>query len=76
MEKTNLPNVSFPVLLTYKNISSSNFLIYTFTKDEQQAIQKQFEDVKGRSLTLDEFNSFLYNLELFEGKILNLRKKR
>ena len=38
--------------------------------------QKQFEDVKGRSLTLDEFNSFLYNLELFEGKILNLRKKR
>jgi hypothetical protein len=49
MEKTNLPNVSFPVLLTYKNISSSHFLIYTFTKDEQQAIQKQFEDVRAKS---------------------------
>jgi hypothetical protein len=37
--------------------------------------QKQFEDTKNRSLTLDEFNSFLYNLELFERKILKTRKK-
>lgn len=37
--------------------------------------QRQFEDAKNRSLTLDEFNSFLYNLELFERKILKTRKK-
>lgn len=37
--------------------------------------QKQFEGTKNRSLTLDEFNSFLYNLELFERKTLKSRKK-
>ena len=37
--------------------------------------QRQFEDTKNRSLTLDEFNSFLYNLELFERNILKTRKK-
>lgn len=37
--------------------------------------KRQFEDTKNRSLTLDEFNSFLYNLELFERNILKTRKK-
>ena len=37
--------------------------------------QRQFESTKNRSLTLDEFNSFLYNFELFERKVLKSRKK-
>ncbi len=36
--------------------------------------QKQFGDLEQRSLTLDEFNSFLYNFELFERKYLKSRK--
>jgi uncharacterized protein YfaS (alpha-2-macroglobulin family) len=49
LEKTNLPNVSFPMLLTYKNIKSSNFFIHTFSKDDQQSIQKLFEDMRNKS---------------------------
>ena len=37
--------------------------------------QRQFEGGKTRSLTLDEFNSFLYNFELFERKVLKSKKK-
>jgi hypothetical protein len=36
--------------------------------------QKQFGDLEQRSLTLDEFNSFLYNFELFERKYLKSQK--
>jgi hypothetical protein len=37
--------------------------------------QKQFGDLEKRSLTLDEFNSFLYNLEIFEKKIVKSKKR-
>ena len=37
--------------------------------------QKQFQDIQRRSYTLEEFNNFLYNLEIFENKTLKFRKK-
>jgi hypothetical protein len=37
--------------------------------------QKPFQSLEKRSLTLDEFNSFLYNLEIFERKIVKSKKR-
>jgi hypothetical protein len=37
--------------------------------------QKQFQDIEKRSYTLEEFNNFLYNLEIFENKTLKFKKK-
>jgi hypothetical protein len=37
--------------------------------------QKQYQGLEKRSYTLEEFNNFLYNLEIFENKTLKFKKK-
>jgi hypothetical protein len=58
-----------------KNVSFSIINVDPKTNKINIIAGKQYEGQKKRSLTLDEFNSFLYNLELFERKIWKSKKK-
>ena len=58
-----------------KNVSFAIIDVDPKTNKINITTQKQYEGQKKRSLTLDEFNSFLYNLELFERKIWKSKKK-
>ncbi len=63
MIKTNLPDSPFPVLLSYKNISTANIWIHRFQEEDQKAIQTRFESVRNKSYIPYETVVFQYYAE-------------